>query len=240
MEIKQVKASLEEIEWAKNTGQANSPDCLNGEIINDPALEKYLDSLVKKVLSRAPSYFKGFAYKVRVIKNPWLYALAFPNGEIFIGSKFFYSLEFEDVLVGMLAHEISHVALRHKIGEFQMSRKLQNEQLKFVGKAKDFARIENRNSVLLAKYFQYHETESDLMAIRILLMVGYDASKYSEYMLMHFVNDKNDKEHPSAQKRFANTSKEIEVWKRILHSWKPIPHPMINSFLEYRSTLYSR
>jgi len=68
--------------------------------------------------SKRPTTFKG--YRAQLTQSSEKSALSTPGGFIFISQPLLKALDNEDELAGVIAHEISHVVLRH--GEMAMNR----------------------------------------------------------------------------------------------------------------------
>ena len=80
-------------------------------IIGDPDIHQYINSLGAEVLEVAG--FQFFDYRFYIVKSDQFNAFAAPSGLIFFYTKLIESMDSEDELVSVLAHEIGHVAKRH-------------------------------------------------------------------------------------------------------------------------------
>ncbi|MBW2521656.1 MAG: M48 family metalloprotease [Deltaproteobacteria bacterium] len=81
------------------------------KLIDEPDVIQYINELGAKTLAVAGSQF--FDYHFFVISNKELNAFAAPSGLIFFHSGLIETLESEEELVGVVAHEIGHVVSRH-------------------------------------------------------------------------------------------------------------------------------
>jgi len=81
------------------------------KLIDEPDIIQYINELGKSTLEVAGSQF--FDYHFFVINNKELNAFAAPSGLIFFHSGLIQSLDTENELVGVMAHEIGHVVSRH-------------------------------------------------------------------------------------------------------------------------------
>jgi predicted Zn-dependent protease len=80
-------------------------------LLDDPDIDQYIGSLGREILDAAgPQYFD---YRFFVISDKDFNAFAAPSGLVFIHSGLIEAMENEDELVGVMAHEIGHVARRH-------------------------------------------------------------------------------------------------------------------------------
>ena len=80
-------------------------------IIGDPDLHRYINDLGQEVLDVAGIQF--FDYRFFIVKSQQFNAFAAPSGLIFFYTELIQSMESEDELVSVIAHEIGHVAKRH-------------------------------------------------------------------------------------------------------------------------------
>ena len=80
-------------------------------LLEDERTNAYVRRLGAKLAARAPGY--GFPYKFAVIDSQEVNAFALPGGHIFVNAGAIVTARNEGELAGVLAHEISHVALRH-------------------------------------------------------------------------------------------------------------------------------
>ncbi|MEN8134760.1 MAG: M48 family metalloprotease [Thermodesulfobacteriota bacterium] len=81
------------------------------KLIDDPDVAQYINDLGRQVLAVAgPQYFN---YQFFVIDSKDFNAFAAPSGLIFIHSGLITGMTSENELLGVIAHEISHVTSRH-------------------------------------------------------------------------------------------------------------------------------
>ena len=80
-------------------------------LIDDPDVHQYINGLGREVLDVAGIQY--FNYHFFVINNQQFNAFAAPSGLIFFYSGLIASMNSEDELVSVLAHEIAHVTRRH-------------------------------------------------------------------------------------------------------------------------------
>jgi predicted Zn-dependent protease len=81
------------------------------ELIDDPDISQYINRLGQRVLAIAgPQYFD---YHFFVVNNEQFNAFAAPSGLIFFNSGLIKTMQTEDQLLSVLAHEVAHVVSRH-------------------------------------------------------------------------------------------------------------------------------
>jgi predicted Zn-dependent protease len=80
-------------------------------ILDDPDIDQYISRLGREILSVAgPQYFD---YRFYVVKDRDFNAFAAPSGLVFVNSGLVETMDNENELVGVMAHEIGHVVRRH-------------------------------------------------------------------------------------------------------------------------------
>ena len=80
-------------------------------LLNDRQVEGYVDSVFRRLVAQAPG--DKFPYQVRVVNAKDINAFALPGGFVYLNRGTIQAAQTEGQLAGVLAHEISHVALRH-------------------------------------------------------------------------------------------------------------------------------
>src|SRR5579872_4405710 len=80
-------------------------------IVNDAALNRYVQELGAKLVAHAPG--NKYPFSFLIVNQKEINAFALPGGPIFINLGTIQAADREDELAGVMAHEISHVAMRH-------------------------------------------------------------------------------------------------------------------------------
>jgi Zn-dependent protease with chaperone function len=78
-----------------------------------------------RVLDNWPAPLKGYNYKFYVVENDVPNAVACPAGQIFVTTGLLDAVESDEELEGILAHEITHVEMRHGYRQFKAAQKAQ-------------------------------------------------------------------------------------------------------------------
>ena len=81
------------------------------QVVNNPQLEAYVQRVASKLWSQPKA--GDYPYSIKVVNDPSINAFALPGGPMFIHTGLIAAAENEAQIAGVLAHEISHVALRH-------------------------------------------------------------------------------------------------------------------------------
>jgi Zn-dependent protease with chaperone function len=151
-------------------------------MLDDPQIDGYVKQLGAKLAAKAAG--ERFPYQFRVVATREINAFALPGGFLFVNAGAIAAARNEGELAGVMAHEISHAALRH--GTTQAS-KAQLAQAGLGILSKIAGAGENPNlgqavgaigglgaNMLFLKYGRNAEKEADLEGARILAEAGYD------------------------------------------------------------------
>ena len=84
-------------------------------LVTDPQLSEYVNRLGQNLSRLAPGY--DYPYTFKLVNAKEINAFALPGGPIYIHTGIIAAATSEAQLAGVLAHEISHVALRHSTNQ---------------------------------------------------------------------------------------------------------------------------
>jgi Zn-dependent protease with chaperone function len=85
----------------------------------DPALQSHVDAIGRKILSRWPYPLVGYKYKFTVVQSEEINAYALAAGSIFLTSGLLNSVENDEELEAVMAHEIAHVERQHGLQAYR-------------------------------------------------------------------------------------------------------------------------
>jgi Zn-dependent protease with chaperone function len=156
-------------------------------IIKDEAIQRYLTSLGDRLVAVAPSNLKQPVYKYSFtpVNLKEINAFALPGGPMFVHRGMFDAAAVEGEVVGVMAHELAHVLLRHGTAN---ATKAQNPWLQLgaiagqvggamVGGNAGAMIAEGSNfglGTLLLRYSRDYEKQADLLGSQIMARAGYD------------------------------------------------------------------
>ena len=80
-------------------------------LMNDRNVDRYLNGIIKKLAAQAPG--APYPYAIKAVNDPAINAFSVPGGPMYVNRGLFEASRSEAELAGVLAHEMSHVALRH-------------------------------------------------------------------------------------------------------------------------------
>lgn len=152
-------------------------------------LEKYVTQVGQTVAmaSERPETYQG--YRFIVVRSPSINAFAVPSGYIFITTGLIKTASSEDELAGVLAHEVSHVVLKHPLASISEAQKNEavTNLVKF-GAGKALSReqaignltgifggiVDEVSKSVLSGYDSEKEKEADIASVQLLVNAGYN------------------------------------------------------------------
>jgi len=191
----------------------------SGLIYEDKELEAYLNEVARRL--QPPEVFTYIPFKIKVIKNPYLNAFAFPNGVIYIHTGILARMDNEAQLATLLAHEMTHATHRHAVKGF---RDIKNKTAFLAtiqvtlgglgGGVGDLATLLGTVGTMAAVtgYSRDLEREADVEGLRLMVNAGYDPREAPK-LFIHLkkeLEEENIKEpfffgtHPRLQERIEN------------------------------------
>ena len=190
-------------------------------LIQDARVANYVNALGRRLAgySAGPDY----PYSFRVVNSAQINAFALPGGFVYVNRGTIEAADNEAQLAGVIAHEISHVALRHGTNQLSraaaarlplqilggvFSRGTLADQLAQIGIGIGFT------SVFL-KYSRSAETQADIRGAQILYDADYDPRAMAQFFerlqaehrqrSIEFFSD-----HPSPERRVDRVNEEID------------------------------
>jgi Zn-dependent protease with chaperone function len=156
-------------------------------IIHDERISRYLTTLGDRLVAAAPAELKQpvYEYSFTPVNLKEINAFALPGGPMFVHRGMFDAAASEGEVVGVMAHELSHVLLRHGTAN---ATKAQNPWLQLgqiagavggavVGGAAGSAIAQGSQfglGTLLLRYGRDFEKQADLLGAQMMARAGYD------------------------------------------------------------------
>jgi beta-barrel assembly-enhancing protease len=153
-------------------------------VLRDSDVTNYVERVGERLAAAVPSQFQhpGFDYYFRVVNARDINAFALPGGPMYVNRGMIEAARNEGEMAGVMAHEISHVALRH--GTAQASKAQKYGLLAGIlgiggailgGPAGAAAQIASQGvGVYFLKFSREYETEADILGSQIMARAGYD------------------------------------------------------------------
>jgi Zn-dependent protease with chaperone function len=154
-------------------------------ILRDDGVDGYVERVGQRLVQGIPEEFRHpqFRYTFDVVNVSDLNAFALPGGPMFINRGMLQAAKNEGEVAGVLAHEISHVALRHgtaqagKATPYQVGSILGQIAGAIIGGVAGQAISLGSQfgfGTAFLKYGREYERQADLLGAQIMARAGYD------------------------------------------------------------------
>jgi Zn-dependent protease with chaperone function len=192
-------------------------------MLDDSRVDRYVSDLGRQLSAQAPG--EEYPYTFKVVNDRAINALALPGGPVFINRGVIEAADNEAQLAGVIAHEISHVALRHGTNQASKASAAQvplailggiigsdSTQTVLAQLGASFA----VNSVLL-KYSRTAETQADVMGTQILYDSEYDPRAMVQFFETLEAQQRGGgpveffSNHPSPENRVERVNEEVDA-----------------------------
>jgi Zn-dependent protease with chaperone function len=154
-------------------------------IIDDEQIAGYLERAGRSLVAAAPPNLNHpvFEYSFTPVNLKEINAFALPGGPMFVNRGMFDAAEGEGEVVGVMAHELSHVLLRHGTANATKAQRFQIGAIAgaiagaIIGGGWGEAISQGSQFGLgawLMKYSRDYEKQADLLGAQIMARAGYD------------------------------------------------------------------
>jgi beta-barrel assembly-enhancing protease len=154
-------------------------------MLNDDRVDSYVERVGERLVGSIPAEFQHneFRYTFDVVNLREINAFALPGGPMFAHRGMLEKARSEGEVAGVLAHEISHVALRHGTAQASAATPYEIGQ---IGSAILGAIIGGRTGQVVSqggqfafgtaflKYSRAYEKQADILGAQIMARAGYD------------------------------------------------------------------
>lgn len=153
-------------------------------ILNDTDATNYVENVGERLVAAIPPQFRqpAFDYRFHVVNARDINAFALPGGPMYVNRGMIEAARNEGEMAGVMAHEISHVALRHATAQATKQSGAGNT-LRTLGLILGGAVLGGQAGAQLGagvaslwttKYSREYETQADVLGSRIMADAGYD------------------------------------------------------------------
>jgi beta-barrel assembly-enhancing protease len=154
-------------------------------ILRDSEIEGYVNSVGQRLVRAIPEEYQHpeFRYTFRVVNQKEINAFALPGGPMYVNRGMIEAARNEGEMAGVMAHELSHVALRH--GTAQATKAQKYSILGGVGAIAGAVIGGGLGSVIgqgsqtavgvyFLRFSREYETQADVLGSQIMARAGYD------------------------------------------------------------------
>jgi hypothetical protein len=192
-------------------------------LCNAPKVDAYLTQLGTRLASKLPTGGAQYPFEFHCVNDKAVNAFALPGGFVFVNRGAIEAADTEAQLAAVMAHELSHVALRHGTNQATKAQAMQG----FLGIAGGIFGDSTGGALLtqlgafaaggvLLRYSRTAESQADVMGTQVLYDAGYDPRAMAQFFekLEAETKGKNPPEffsdHPSPEHRVERVDEEIE------------------------------
>ena len=154
-------------------------------IISDDQISGYLERAGRALVAAAPASLNNpaFEYSFTPVNLKEINAFALPGGPMFVNRGMFDAAQGEGEVIGVMAHELSHVLLRHGTANATKAQKFQIGAVAgaiagaIIGGGWGEAISQGSQFGLgawLMKYSREYEKQADLLGVQIMARAGFD------------------------------------------------------------------
>lgn len=153
-------------------------------LILDSKSKQYIQSVGERLVNAIPPEFRqsAFHYKFDLVNASDINAFALPGGPMYVNRGMIEAAKTEGEMAGVMAHEISHVVLRHSTAQMTKQNNPMN-QILGIGAQIGGGIIGGQTGAQLGamaaqgymtKFSREYETQADILGARIMAAAGYD------------------------------------------------------------------
>lgn len=153
-------------------------------VLDDRDATNYVENVGQRLVRAIPRQFNqpAFNYRFQVVNASDINAFALPGGPMYVNRGMIEKARNEGEMAGVMAHEISHVALRHATAQATEQGGF-GKQLGILGMILGGAILGGEAGAQLGmlgaqawmtKFSRRYETQSDILGARIMADAGYD------------------------------------------------------------------
>ena len=191
-------------------------------LVRDSQVQNYVEDVGQRLVAAIPPQFQHpeFRYYFRVVNARDINAFALPGGPMYVNRGMIQAARNEGEMAGVMAHEISHVALRHgtaqatKAQKYSLGAGVAGILGTILGGPGVGQAAQIPFAVSFLKYSREYETEADILGARIMANAGYDPRDLANMFETiarqgggggGFLSD-----HPSPANRYARINQEAQ------------------------------
>ena len=191
-------------------------------LCNDPKVDAYLTKLGHRLTEHLNTFGNQYPWEFHCVNDKAINAFALPGGFVFVNRGTIEAADYEAELAAVMAHELSHVALRHGTNQATKARYAELGS-GIVGMAGDIfgglagAAVAGAGqfaagSVLL-KYSRGAETQADVMGTQVLYDSGFDPramAAFFEKLNSSAAPPEFFSDHPNPDHRIERVDEEVQ------------------------------
>ena len=207
-------------------------------LLRDDSVESFVERIGQRLVENIPSEFRHseFDYRFKVVNVSDINAFALPGGPMYVNRGMIEAAKNEGEVAGVMAHEISHVALRH--GTAQASKATKYQVGSVIG-AIAGAIIGGTAGQIVSQGTQFglgtaflrfgrdFERQADLLGSQIMARAGYDPRDMAA--MFQTIQQKSGNGGPEWLSSHPNPSNRYQAINQEAAKLQVSPNPIRNS-----------
>jgi Peptidase family M48 len=192
-------------------------------LLRDETVRSYVENIGRRLVGAIPSEFQHpeFQYYFKVVNARDINAFALPGGPMYVNRGMIEAARTEGEMAGVMAHEISHAALRHGTAQATKGQKygllagIAGIAGTIFGGPGVGQLAQAPFAVYLLKFSREYETEADVLGAQIMARAGYDPRDLAN--MFRTIEQRGGggggflSDHPSPSDRFARINREAQM-----------------------------
>lgn len=192
-------------------------------LLRDNEVQEYVERVGRRLVNGIPSQFQHpeFQYYFKVVNARDINAFALPGGPMYINRGMIEAARTEGEMAGVMAHEISHVALRHGTAQATKGQKwgtfgaIAGIAGTILGGQTIGQLAQAPFAVYMLKFSREYETEADILGAQIMAQAGYDprdlANMFRTIQQQGGSSGGFLSSHPNPKDRYERISREAQL-----------------------------
>jgi hypothetical protein len=188
-----------------------------------PKVDAYLTQLGTRLEQKLPTDGVKYPFEFHCVNDKAINAFALPGGYVFVNRGAIESADTESQLAAVMAHELSHVALRHGTNQATKAQAAETGVGilgAILGGSSGGALLTELGTFaaggVLLRYSRTAETQADVMGTQLLYDAGYDPRALAQFFEKLEVETKGKNppeffsDHPNPERRLERVDEEID------------------------------
>ena len=150
-------------------------------LLDDPVITEYIDRITQNIVRHSDA---KIPFQVKVVDTDEVNAFAFPGGFFYVNKGLILEAENESELIGVIAHEISHIVARHATTRMSKGEYLQIAAIPAMIFGGYWAQMALQNGLGIAINLELlgvtreSEREADQLGVQYAWNAGYDPNSF--------------------------------------------------------------
>ena len=191
------------------------------KLLKDPIITEYVNRIGQNLVRNSDSQVP---FTIKVIESDDVNAFALPGGFFYVDTGLIIAADNEAELVGVMAHEIAHVAACHAAREKTRGQimNMASLPLMMIGGPVGYAAYEGLAIATPLTFFKFSrkfESEADFLGVEYMYKAGYDPQALTSFFEKVKAMEKRKENpvakafetHPQTHDRILKTQNEIET-----------------------------